>query len=110
MTFLGQESATLRYLLYVALLVIIVMGIHMAAWFVNIVIMAVILAMLAYPVVNYLKKKDFRILLQSPSSPLSGACLSSHWSGSSLSPLRFSYRIFLFIRQNLTRDLQGLYR
>ena len=57
MTFLGQESATLRYLLYVALLVIIVMGIHMAVWFVNIVIMAVILAMLAYPVVNYLKKK-----------------------------------------------------
>ena len=57
MTFLGQESATLRYLLYVALLVIIVMGIHMAVWFVNIVIMAVILAMLAYPVINYLKKK-----------------------------------------------------
>jgi predicted PurR-regulated permease PerM len=53
----GQESAVLRYLLYVALLVIIVIGIHMAAWFVNIVIMAVILAMLAYPVVNYLKKK-----------------------------------------------------
>jgi AI-2 transport protein TqsA len=57
MTFLGQESATLRYLLYVALLVIIVVGIRMAAWFVNIVIMAIILAMLAYPVVNYLKKK-----------------------------------------------------
>jgi len=57
MTFLGQESAALRYLLYVALLVIIVVGIRMAAWFVNIVIMAIILAMLAYPVVNYLKKK-----------------------------------------------------
>ena len=57
MTFLGQESAGLRYLLYMALLVIIVVGIKMAAWFVNIVIMAVILAMLGYPVVNFLKKK-----------------------------------------------------
>jgi len=57
MTFLGQESAALRYLLCVALLVIIIIGIRMAAWFVNIVIMAVILAMLGYPVVNFLKKE-----------------------------------------------------
>ncbi|MCX6688274.1 MAG: AI-2E family transporter [Methanoregula sp.] len=40
-----------------ALFVIIIIGIRMAAWFINIVIMAVILAMLGYPVVNYLKRK-----------------------------------------------------
>jgi AI-2 transport protein TqsA len=57
MTFPGQESATLRYLLYVALFVIIIIGIKTASYVINIMIIAVILAMLAYPVVNFLKRK-----------------------------------------------------
>jgi predicted PurR-regulated permease PerM len=54
----GLGSATFRYLVYAALIIIIILGIRTAAWFVNIIIIAIILAMLATPAVALLNKKE----------------------------------------------------